>query len=985
MSILRLSPVVLAAAIACGDNDTGPLQTAAPGVVFAFPADGQLDVPTGARVVVTFSDRVNESALAACDPAGGRGFCLVGPAGPVAVAPRVVRGVAAVPDGQSVEIPSGQLAPGTTYELHVGRDLAPFAQNLPAEGPLLRFTTRSNRPRAAPPSVIAVNGTEPARLGEPGARPFFETSTIQVVFSEPLDPATVAAAPGSVELVAGGAAVPATVIAQGIHVSIDPHDDLAPGTTYELRLGGQIRDLGGQALAPVAFMLAPQRTVSEEGPIRQVLRTRLPGDPGPARSRAGAERNVIELIKPLIGREEVALERSVLRAELGDPQALGGPIAFTIRRGQRLRATGIDVKLGGEIPVGLSTGELQIELLTDAGGRIYRNPNQPAAQIPENARAPAYVDLSMDVAVFATDPTGTAVLSQTILGLQASGTAVPTQGVLAIEAVAAMELGLLGVTSAPSNFVLELITSPGDVPPVDEAPPALVATYPAAGTALLPVDAGIELVFDEPVDLDRLRAGGARLETAGGAAVPAAIESHGAAVVIRPRAPLAYGTTYRVALPDVADVAGNRLADAATLQFSTPQLVATNVPITVAAVSPGAPCALVAPSATSPGRCAGGLPTDDMYRPFTLEQDRAIEVDFTAPVRRTSAVLGTACGTGSVRVEALSAGGGCTGPVPGTLLVRDQGLSFIPDQPWTAGTRYRFALVSGSDGSCGAGELCGANGVAASFDPLAGTESGDGGGPSLVIDFTAVAPSGATAVFARTEPRTDINGSGYVEAAEVRRDENRAAMRITGTTGQVTSAEFRSPDCLPGTPEVEACMYLSGALPVALGELSTNCPLPDGRAAPSCVPVTLSPQAMYATSLEMYAVLSNVVPIDTNTGTAVMRIREPATGPVMGYIIDSGGGPRLVVALDLYMDAPDMSLPLTSHDLHSKPLTVALEGPMSFLPDGRIAIATANTADIPVEVVISSSLGEVGRVQMVVPAGEMKLQLVSAPLRGGAR
>jgi hypothetical protein len=151
------------------------------------------------------------------------------------------------------------------------------------------------------------------------------------------------------------------------------------------------------------------------------------------------------------------------------------------------------------------------------------------------------------------------------------------------------------------------------------------------------------------------------------------------------------------------------------------------------------------------------------------------------------------------------------------------------------------------------------------------------------------------------------------------------------------------------------------------------------------VPVTLSPQAMYATSVAMHAVVSNVIPIDEPTRTTVMRIREPATGPVMGYIIDGGGTPKLVVALDLYMDAPDMTLPLTTHDLHSKPLSVSLEGPLSFLPDGRISIATANTADLPVEVVIRSTIGEVGRVQMVVPAGEMKLQLVSAPLRGGAR
>jgi hypothetical protein len=180
-------------------------------------------------------------------------------------------------------------------------------------------------------------------------------------------------------------------------------------------------------------------------------------------------------------------------------------------------------------------------------------------------------------------------------------------------------------------------------------------------------------------------------------------------------------------------------------------------------------------------------------------------------------------------------------------------------------------------------------------------------------------------------------------------------------------------------------MYLTGALPVALGEVTTTCPLPGGGSASSCVPIQMSPQSMYTTSIAMHAVLSGVIPVDTNTGTAVMRIREPASGPVTGYIIDGGGTPKMVVALDLYMDAPDMTLPLTNHDLHSKPLSVSLEGPVSFLPDGRIAIEAANTADLPVEVVISSSLGEVGRVKMVVPQREMKLRLVSRPLRGGAK
>jgi hypothetical protein len=125
---------------------------------------------------------------------------------------------------------------------------------------------------------------------------------------------------------------------------------------------------------------------------------------------------VIAIDKPLIGRELSTVLPAALSARLGDPSVLGGPIAFVIPRGQRLTATGLDVKLGGQIPAGLSTGDIQIEFLTDAGGRIYRNPFQPDEQRPENLASPLYVDLSMDVAIYTVDPVGNAVISQIALG-----------------------------------------------------------------------------------------------------------------------------------------------------------------------------------------------------------------------------------------------------------------------------------------------------------------------------------------------------------------------------------------------------------------------------------------------------------------------------------------------------------------------------------------------------------------------------------------
>ncbi|MFN0250084.1 MAG: Ig-like domain-containing protein [Kofleriaceae bacterium] len=968
--------LVLALAAVCGGcrDPAEPLQTAQPGVVFTFPVDQQLDVPTGARVLVTFSDPVEASALGACTADNGA-VCLVGPSGVVDATPVVIG------DGKTVELTELELDAGTEYELFVRSPIAPTATNLPASGPLVSFTTRSSRPRAAPPALVAINGSPVAT--PTSFRPMFETSTIRLVFSEPLDPRTVVMAASAVELVdANNAAVPATLLANGIHVSIDPADDLAAGTSYSLKLGNALRDLGGQQLSPQTIALAP---VNSRGttPVSQVLRTRGEGDPGPETSRAGGVTNVIAIDKPLIGKESSALLPVALQAEMGDATILGGPIAFVLRKGQRLSATGLEIKLGGELPVGLSTGDIQIELLSDAGGRLYRNPHQPPDQRPENERAPLYVDLSLDVAVYAKDPKGNAVMAQTILGVQGLGTAQATEGVLAIENVASMEIALLGVTVAPSNMTLELITDPSATPESDTVAPTIVATSPDLGDTQ-PVDGGIEVIFSEPVDIDRIRAGGMRLETGTNTVVPVVYESHGSTIVIRPLARLAYSTSYRLVMGDIADVAGNALAMGQTMAFSTPRFVNTGVPMTITGVYPGVPCSLTGATATRPGRCSGSNGNDDLYHPFTIRKHDNVHIAFSQTITTSSITHGTACGQGSVRIEALDAAGTCTGVVAGTLLRRDRALEFVPDVPWTEGARYRLSVISGDNNTCNANELCG-NGAAVNLDPLGGAESGDGGGPAnMIIPFVGAPATKGTFMLAHSGPYTDVNGSGFVDTGEVLADDNRAGMAILGTDGAISAASFSGPDCIPSMPGTQACMYLLGDMPVTMGELQRNCALPGGLSAASCVPVTMSPQAMLATNISMNATV--VISIGTDTGTSVMRIREPATGPVMGYIYDDAGTPTLIAQLDLYMDAPDMSiaLNLASHDLHSKPLALTLKGPVTFLPDGRIAISAANTADLPVTVNITSLVAD-GAVRMVVPAGEMKLRLVSPMLRGVSR
>ncbi|HSS02065.1 MAG TPA: Ig-like domain-containing protein, partial [Kofleriaceae bacterium] len=158
--LLRLGVTSIAIA-ACSADGGSPPPAPDPGVIYTFPRDGQLDVPLSARVVLTFSDPVVATAIAPCtgtaaDPVGA--LCVVSPDGPIAATAEVLG------DGRIVQLAGLDLAEGTAYAVYARAALSPTAKNLPASGPLVRFTTRSTRPRAAPPAVVAINGRGCRRL-----------------------------------------------------------------------------------------------------------------------------------------------------------------------------------------------------------------------------------------------------------------------------------------------------------------------------------------------------------------------------------------------------------------------------------------------------------------------------------------------------------------------------------------------------------------------------------------------------------------------------------------------------------------------------------------------------------------------------------------------------------------------------------------------------------------------------------------------------
>lgn len=994
----------------CSDYVPFELPKPGPGVAYTYPADGQWDVPTGARIVVSLTHSVNQAAVTAgCDADGNGAFCVVGPDGPVLATPQIA-GL-----GDNVIHFDADLTPGVEYRVYarpnaIELDAGQQAENLPVDEPLFRFHTRRETTIAgAPPIPLTLNGDDPDAFtvdaSATPAHPTLDFSSFRVLFSEPLDTTTVIQGQTVAFVHVGGdgqeTLVAGRLIAQGPHLTFDPYDDLTPGERYRLRLDGQILDMGGEPLGDaLTYEFTPANTRTPEGTLIEQVLDAHPADgdqgfPGED-SIAGAVPNAIGLSYPMVGDNTIFLKDGSVASHMGDPTGYGGPIPLTIRTGQGLSTTGLDLALGGVIPAGLSTGDLQVSFISDASGWLTRNPYRDPALNPDDDGAPMFVTLTFDVAVSASDPVGNSVLNQTIMNVQATGAARIVDKALAIEVAGTMEMDLLGVARAPSHMVMRLQTNLEARVPEDTTPADLLAAYPASGSDAFPVTDNIVLTFSEPIDIRRLSADGLLTRDADGQVVDIATTVAGSSLILTPQTPLDHGEAYTVTLRrDVDDLWGNAWEPSptdptggdSTISFRTPALSPDLPgPPLIAALYPGVPCALEGATEDSPGRCVGGMPTDALYRPFTLPMNRAIEGYFNQAVQPDSVIIGPVCSTGSVRVEEYDDSGACLGTVPGSLIVEERRFQFVPNQPWDPARRYRLSVIGGANTVCDIGEVCGRNDQPLNTNPIVSMATG--GGPDIVIPFVGAPIPETTYLPATIAAPSDVNGNGYLDATEVPRAGNSAGSMITDFGGIVDSASLDTEDCDDALDGVQSCIFVSGTLPVDIGSAHSDCDI-GGDIVPWCIPSVVYPQAMLGTSVVMDAVATMGTPSFTitmdnvPTGHILMRVRDNPDGPVLGYLLPGDDGPLFQATLDLYMDAPDMPIANFNldHDLRSKPVSVTVAGPVTFSNDGRINIAAGNINPIVLQVMLThTTLKDTeGFVTMEIPAQAMKMTLSSRP------
>lgn len=893
-------------------------------LVTSYPRDGQTEVPASAPVAMRFSH-----PLTTADPFGEITFETSGGAS-------VSFSAESFSNGRGIMlIPDQALSPNTGYVVNVGSQTTRYgAVRMPDGG--IHFTTRARQEGAAQ-AISSSDTFEVSRLIPDGdTLPLMDFSSLRVQFTQPIDTSTVDySGAGTIALRdADGDLVPAYVLAKGPYLTIDPKNELTPGTAYTLQLGSGLRSELGNDLQPGdfgTFTFTPGRTtprdttilnagVSNADPAAQCG----PDTTGDVLSPlTGRPVNCVPLQAVLLGDALSVQQTGILTADLAFPPAHPEVTPFRVPRETVLKASSVQVFIAGAAPTGYESGETRVTFLSDAVGYLTPNP------YTDDKTAPKRMRMFMDIAMTTANAKANGGLSQDLMHVELVGSAIVQDGQLVIDAVGAVEPKILGQEYGQGLVSFQMASfrdqeaAPSAEP--DTTLPTLQSWLPgedANGQSrsgeMRPGDP-IVVNLSEPVAPDSVVAGTSVTLTGPGGASVGSVKVDGATLVIQPQPALAFGGDYTIALTSaITDLAGNPLDRTYNLAFSMPHDVpgAARAPVVTTAY-PGYPCVTTDRDIANGdhGRCAGGRSADDHLPVTELPANRAIEVQFSQTMDPASIQLG---GSFVVQRNSQPDGSGTWSPVSGRLEVGRRILRFHPDAPWNDGTLYRYILRSNGDQSSGSatcdgsGALCAEDGgpplqtqMLAQSPSTAPADTG--GGPDMEIYFHGAPQTESVLQTFRNLPTIDVNAnfvydgrtpsddeSGCTpatcellaatdDAGNYVVEENAARIIDVGSGGLALNANtgcgFQSgsgsadADC----PSKEFVWLTAGLNSEVLGPGTFPTTDPSHPAAGrQAVRVAVHPNIIYTSNLDVYADIGTVQ--HTPSGPQIMRIRY-ATGP----------------------------------------------------------------------------------------------------------
>ena len=693
----------------------------APSFEASIPYDGQDQVPISAYVILFFNEAIDPDS--AVDIVR---FERATDAGSVAVPFRTELG------SQSIAIhPTQMLVDGARYRVRLTGDLTTVTGDpilLPDREGLVEFRTRADRPRAF---------SRPELVGyAPSGSRVRDFSTFHLYFSEPLDGDTIQYGSSVKLLDADEELVPCRMLANRAQIVLDPFEDLTPSGLYTIVVTDDIRDLDGSAPAdPVEIEVTPIATrphhplVVEACPSANDTSTSCEAiDPAdlPISRLTGAPVNSMITTGKVLGESRTYLSGPLFTVLGESKRATADQIPVVIRAGQTINTTNIEALLGGEVPSGLETGEIQVTLLTDAVGYIEDSTEDGGV-----AGLRPRVKLIMDAALNATDPQANASFSQEILGVELSGySVVDDEGRMMMEVGGMSEIFVMGerVNALMTMFQVAPDAFPEQVP--DTAAPYVMTTTPVDEEELVDTETPVIVQFSEPINPDTVYAGVA-LYDAEGVEVDTIRRADGGKVTLIPKGLLEPVADYEIRVTsDIVDIAGNALTDEVAAVFTTNALGYSKK---------------VAPrvGSTEPANEAGTV--------FPMNFEPILF--FTQDIERGTVVYG----------ESVSIIDEATGKlVEATPIVDHRSITLRPAKYFTPGRPYRIELTAGIQNP---------NGV-----PLDADTDFNPAGPPFERPFVAGDYVDAVPLILHASPVGDRNGDGEITGDEVETPENRIAI-----------------------------------------------------------------------------------------------------------------------------------------------------------------------------------------------------------------
>lgn len=356
--------------------------------------------------------------------------------------------------------------------------------------------------------------------------------------------------------------------------------------------------------------------------------------------------------------------------------------------------------------------------------------------------------------------------------------------------------------------------------------------------------------------------------------------------------------------------------------------------------------------------------------------------------------------------------------VEGELVQTATTLEFIPHKPWQDGKRYRYYLHSGdcANGPCSVTEQ------PLITAPLKGVSAE--ARADMVVEFEGAPASNNVLLSLRNTPTADTAAAltyyeamnSHVEAllAAEKPIPNSTKLEVDGWGGVLTQARV---GCASGDCPAQSFIHLVGNLDVEIfGKAQYVCPYVDNEGNPEeayctknaegeeALAVGIYPSAIMVGSADVFAEATALIKLPAPTGAQVMRMhpgpkfpaqdekyglgnnplfQDNPNGLIPGWIRSTKDGPVFETRVNLYMDAPNLEVPLNGkHNLQNYPLALNLRGAVEFSEDGRMHIHQMNLNSQGITVKLSELLGLIGSdIKLKIPEAGAYLTYESEPVK----